>query len=425
MNPGNAPLVGPPVPPTGNPNWGSAYDPVNAMLDELVRSLQTQGTQATGDANSANQAYQAALSAPGPAAQSPTTNPLAALASLAANNMGAVLTRNPASANDAAKSLQDQADQRYQMLVQKRTEGLNNLHDLYLEKAKRAADIGNLGLELQFKEKAAGAMAKAAALAEGQRTEFTQAAETSRANARNATDIQIEAMKARAAKAAQAGVENDVFSNQVYETAGGNKFLDMAQFTDAKTRNQALTYAKNNNLTPMPAAGSERLRTAQEVYKDMDGMAEVLRGHLSPDTNWMKRLAKGGANTLGAFFQTNKDLGSFRTFKDVAIRHIQSLAGGTGSGFRLTQSEVDQAISMMPSLTDNLPTAMQALANMRTYLQNKESTFFNRKWSTGMQAGGGLPGIPTSMPNLNTTVNSSATDSGRNVPSDPANLFGK
>lgn len=67
-------------------------------------------------------------------------------------------------------------------------------------------------------------------------------------------------------------------------------------------------------------------------------------------------------------FQTDPEVSSFNTYRDTAINAIQALAGGSGSGFRLNQSEIDTATSNLPTIYDNIETAKGKLNKVRSFL---------------------------------------------------------
>lgn len=73
-------------------------------------------------------------------------------------------------------------------------------------------------------------------------------------------------------------------------------------------------------------------------------------------------------NPLKQFFQTDKDISSFNTYRDTAINTIQALAGGAGSGLRLNESEIKTATSNLPTINDNIETANQKLNLLRGFL---------------------------------------------------------
>lgn len=75
-------------------------------------------------------------------------------------------------------------------------------------------------------------------------------------------------------------------------------------------------------------------------------------------------------NPLQALTQSNPDIASFNVYRDTAINTIQALAGGSGSGFRLNQAEIDTAVSNIPTINDNLETAQSKLQKLGGFLNN-------------------------------------------------------
>jgi hypothetical protein len=79
-------------------------------------------------------------------------------------------------------------------------------------------------------------------------------------------------------------------------------------------------------------------------------------------------------NNLESMTQSNPDIASYNSYRTTALNSIQALAGGSGSGLRLSQAEIDAATNNLPTITDNLETAQSKLAILSGYLNKWENT---------------------------------------------------
>lgn len=98
-------------------------------------------------------------------------------------------------------------------------------------------------------------------------------------------------------------------------------------------------------------------------------------------------------NEISAGLQLNPTVASFNAYRTLAVNSIQALAGGSGSGFRLNQAEINTAQANLPTITDNLQTAQAKLGILNGFLT---------KWQSEL-----LTGSPTGSGN---SANSDASD---------------
>jgi hypothetical protein len=99
--------------------------------------------------------------------------------------------------------------------------------------------------------------------------------------------------------------------------------------------------------------------------------------------------------TLGAAWnivqdklQLNTDISSFRVWRDTAVNTIQSLAGGSGSGFRLNQAEIDTATGNLPTITDNVETAKAKLGIINSLLSRWQNQILTGNPADTSKTGG-------------------------------------
>lgn len=114
----------------------------------------------------------------------------------------------------------------------------------------------------------------------------------------------------------------------------------------------------------------QAISTIQGIIPDILGSG--VAGHL---------LTGEIGNRLQNFFQSNTEISSFNSYRTTALNSIQALAGGSGSGLRLTQAEIDQATSNLPTITDNIETAQAKINILNGYLNKWENTILPNQQS--------------------------------------------
>src|ERR1039457_2812097 len=69
--------------------------------------------------------------------------------------------------------------------------------------------------------------------------------------------------------------------------------------------------------------------------------------------------------------QTDPRFAQFQLARDTAIKTVQALAGGAGSGLRLNMGEIDTAASNLPNITDNIGYASEKINGLKQLLTNQ------------------------------------------------------
>jgi hypothetical protein len=149
----------------------------------------------------------------------------------------------------------------------------------------------------------------------------------------------------------------------------------------------AQLYASRSGIPILTADEVTKARSIDITTQNLNQISQTIPQILS--SGFGGRLQGLIGNQLQDFLQTNPTIASFNTYRDTAINAIQALAGGSGSGFRLNQSEIDTATSNLPQITDNLETAQNKLAVVQSFVN---------KWKNEL-----LPNqnVPTSPAQLN------------------------
>lgn len=106
-----------------------------------------------------------------------------------------------------------------------------------------------------------------------------------------------------------------------------------------------------------------------------------------------------------SYAQTNPDIASFDAWRTTAINVIQGLAGGAGSGMRLNGAEITNAVSSLPTSSDNIETANAKLKIVRGYLEKWHSEVLpGQAWTATTQAPTN-PNSPANAPQSSAPVN--------------------
>lgn len=231
---------------------------------------------------------------------------------------------------------------------------VEKLHSI-MDKLKREQDLEDSNTDNQRKVDAAT-------------TAFGRAKELE--NLRSGNTIKEQAAK----PTADSGGYFDTLTRQ---TRSGVPWLDMTNVPTPKEKSAAMLYAKEHGLVAVDKNNADKLHTAEEVYQGFDDIDSIMSNFMDTSTG-PRRLIHGAQNTLRGALQSDANISAFNNTRVLGIRALQALAAGAGSGFRLTQSEVELMSKNMPRVTDNITTARRKLSIERRFLQNKENSYFGK-----------------------------------------------
>jgi hypothetical protein len=367
---------------------------MQAQAAQQQADLAQHTAQASQQAQVAGSQYQSAVAAP-----TPELDPLAVALPTLFGGIASVLQGSQAPTERAQTSIRDSRA----ALLKARADNLAALHDVWQQKAEAAQKAGDLEAEAAARSKQE-TIAKTFELvnSNADRTQKKETA-TMEEQGRMAREAMgnaaaIEVAKINAAAKGESGVtaQLDYFDSLTRTTRNGNTFLDLTNVpNNPKVRNAALSYAKSKNMMALNINDSSRMVAMENSYENMDAITQAIKGFL-PRTG-ASRLLLGPGNTFGRIFQTNPALGSFGNTKLAAIQGIQALAAGFGSGFRLTNAEVQIAVDNWPKITDDLPTALAKLQWERSWMEHKERALLSRDWRAFRQPTA-TPWTPTTQP---------------------------
>jgi hypothetical protein len=175
-----------------------------------------------------------------------------------------------------------------------------------------------------------------------------------------------------------------ILAGAVATSPGGQQYIDESKLTPGREA-ASINAAKEAGIPVLKAGDVEAVRNIDYVKQNIKGMEGVIDNILSPGLGG--RVKGLVSNPIKNFLQTNTDISTFNGYRDTAIKIIQSLAGGVGSGLRLNASEIDTATNNIPTISDNLETAQNKIGLLNSFLDNKMSTVFPNS-SNNRNAGG-------------------------------------
>lgn len=354
---------------------------IQAAQDEANRQVAAQTADASQQAQQAGQAYQQAAAAPVPDL-APTDVALPQLF----GRIAEAISQDPTYAAQA----QGEIARQRQSLLQTRAANLQALRDTWAAKADAAQKLGDLNLEQQARSKVDTLSKALDVVLQNQHQAFTagqQTANLAQEHANRLSEIAAQGEQQRQTQAAglsaQAGSEDEAsFDNATFTTRAGRRVLDLTNFA-GKKKDRALNYAAKVGAVPVSAATSSALRTGQEVQAGLDQVEAALSSMLphqtgAPLKDFLARQAAGASNAFQALTQATSPAAAFTNTLPLAIRSLQAVAAGMGSGFRLNQSEINMIRQRWPRLNDNLETAQAKLRWERWFLGNKESSLLDK-----------------------------------------------
>lgn len=160
-------------------------------------------------------------------------------------------------------------------------------------------------------------------------------------------------------------------SGAVFTAPNGQQYVSKEKLTPGLELAQT-TAAKNAGIPVLGPGEVEAVRNIDYVKQNIQGMESVITKILQPGV--FGRMENMFTNNIKNILQSDTDVTTFSGYRDTAIKIIQSLAGGPGSGLRLTGGEIATATSNIPTINDNLETAQKKISLLNTFLDTKLGT---------------------------------------------------
>ncbi len=169
---------------------------------------------------------------------------------------------------------------------------------------------------------------------------------------------------------------------QKYAVAGpsGVSYID-DQLVPAAQKAAVQAQAAQSGVRYVSAADSSMLQSLDVVYKNLDSMQALID----------KNLIKGGGGVIGSaaakagnIFKSTinsltgayPDLTNLSNYKDTAIKSVQALAGGAGSGLRINQGEIASQLQTLPTTIDTFETAQSKIDQVKQFLNQRLQSVF-------------------------------------------------
>ena len=148
----------------------------------------------------------------------------------------------------------------------------------------------------------------------------------------------------------------------------GSLYFDQSKIPSAMS-SYAQTYSAKSGIPILTTAEVENVRAGDNALTYLNQMKTVFSQ--IADSGLWGRIKGLTWNQATQFLETDPVYKQFNTFRDSAIRQIQAMAGGSGSGFRLNQSEIDTQTGILPTVSDNLESGMASINQIQSFLNEK------------------------------------------------------
>lgn len=174
---------------------------------------------------------------------------------------------------------------------------------------------------------------------------------------------------------------------RVYTAANGAKYVDLGDF-QPKQELEASRLARKLGYTPLKKDDAASVKTISTFFDNLDAAAEDGRTILPKNAGG--RFLQGLKNEAGAITHLNTTAANYQNFRLLAIPFLKSL-GGKGSGFRMTQPEINQAIKNLPgSLWQDQPAMEKNVTNVKRII----GASMERSLPSGAVKPSPVPGLP-------------------------------
>jgi hypothetical protein len=147
----------------------------------------------------------------------------------------------------------------------------------------------------------------------------------------------------------------------------GSQYINSDRVAD--TQQSAVKSQAAGKVPVLSGTEVSGLKNIDVIFKALDNLStlstELLGGGVGG------RIQGLTSNQAQAAMQTDPRFAQFQLARDTAIKTVQALAGGAGSGLRLNMGEIDTAASNLPNITDNIGFASEKIAGLKQLLTNQ------------------------------------------------------
>lgn len=157
----------------------------------------------------------------------------------------------------------------------------------------------------------------------------------------------------------------------------GTPFIDGSQLTAAQIP-MAQSFASQHSIPYVNSTDADKLNEISVTQNNLQDFSKLVNSGATSG-GFLSRLSNTISGRLNASFGGSL-MQNYDSFRTVALNSIQSLAGGTGSGLRLSQGEINQAIDNLPRYNDPTGVANTKL-QVLTGLLNKWTSQILPNWN--------------------------------------------
>lgn len=188
--------------------------------------------------------------------------------------------------------------------------------------------------------------------------------------------------------------DDAIVTSQIHAVSGTDSkgapfnqaFINLTDFPDAASKSQALAYGAAHGIPVLNPGEGEKMVSIDNAYTNIDKIADGLSGLVAntPGFNLAQGLYQSISGEMG-----DSGVASFNAWRTAVINNVQALAGGSGSGLRINQAEIDTALKNdLPVIqglgADTMGSATAKLNRLKDQLDSWRSTLLDK----GNAAGG-------------------------------------
>lgn len=184
-------------------------------------------------------------------------------------------------------------------------------------------------------------------------------------------------------------------SMQQYADAGplGVAFINADKVPDA-LKQSVQTLSARAGIPYVQAADAGAVKSIQTVLNNLDSMQTLAKNNLASGVWGHAKDSILGALNQWTQTEWGRNLGLFDNYRDTAIKAVQALAGGAGSGLRINAGEIMANVQNLPKSSDNLENATAQIQQLRQLIYTQMATSFPYAMAKVVSSSGAVGKMP-------------------------------
>lgn len=175
-------------------------------------------------------------------------------------------------------------------------------------------------------------------------------------------------------------------------TANGNKYVDLSTVTNPDERTALENEAEAAGLQPPTDDNISKLNAIADTRANLGNIATQFQNGVGYQNGLTKTLGGFGVSNDIASLFGDSNISSFNAWRTAAINSIQALAGGSGSGVRINQAEINAAMENdIPNKGETVAQGMAKIAVLNKQLDNWENQILNKTDGSSNSSTGAAP----------------------------------